>query len=242
MPTVNIGVTAAPATPGTHKRVTLTGYNGTVTLDIASPEVEFSGLADVWVETPVPGRKPFLQRSGKPLRRISLPATVGRSGDDREADVTVTLLALIAMASPFAADRTVVLGYSRIEGHRELVESGGWIITDLNIRTVRRHPDGYPIRAEVLIELTEASFPVPPATPGSSSTPATSGAVTASGTSAASTGSASVRRHTVAAGETLWTIAAAHYGGDTSRWSAIAEANGIRDPRRLAVGAVLVLP
>lgn len=49
------------------------------------------------------------------------------------------------------------------------------------------------------------------------------------------------RRHTVKAGETLGDIAASVLG-DFSRWPQIASLNGIRDPRNIKVGQVLVLP
>jgi nucleoid-associated protein YgaU len=42
-------------------------------------------------------------------------------------------------------------------------------------------------------------------------------------------------------GETLWSIAAQRYG-DGKRWREIADANGIDDPRKLAVGMELVIP
>lgn len=244
---VNVLIPASTVTRTPHRKVTLTGSGTTVTLDIANPEVDIAGLADEWVETPVPGRKPYLQRGAKRLRTMAIEATMGRSGDDREADVTGPLLNLVTLASPFAADRTVVLGYSRLEAHRELTDTGAWVITDLTIRTIRRRPDGTPVRARVSIELTEASFPLRPATPGSptipSAAPAAPGSTPAPAPAAApSRTSSTARRHTVRQGETLWKIAADHYGGDTSKWSAIAQANGIRDPRRLAVGTVLVLP
>ena len=49
------------------------------------------------------------------------------------------------------------------------------------------------------------------------------------------------KRHTVRRGDTLQDIAARVYA-DAARWRAIAEANDIRDPRRLPPGTVLRLP
>jgi len=45
----------------------------------------------------------------------------------------------------------------------------------------------------------------------------------------------------VAAGDNLWTIAKAQLG-DPTKWTAIAEANGLKKPYRLHVGQVLKLP
>jgi nucleoid-associated protein YgaU len=50
-----------------------------------------------------------------------------------------------------------------------------------------------------------------------------------------------VKRHVVRRGDTLASIAVAEYN-DPSRWRAIAAANNIDDPRKLAVGAQLVVP
>lgn len=49
------------------------------------------------------------------------------------------------------------------------------------------------------------------------------------------------RAHRVQVGETLDRIAAAYYGRP-GRWRAIARANGIEDPMRVAAGAVLNIP
>lgn len=54
-------------------------------------------------------------------------------------------------------------------------------------------------------------------------------------------GAARTRRHTLKAGETLWTVAVAHYGNANAAF-AVAQANGIRNFRTVAVGTVLKLP
>ncbi|EKF17015.1 5'-nucleotidase C-terminal domain-containing protein [Nitratireductor pacificus] len=62
---------------------------------------------------------------------------------------------------------------------------------------------------------------------------------------AASTGTetsaAAGTRYTIAAGDTLWDIAASHYG-DPNKWRAIAEANPSVNARRLEIGSMLELP
>ena len=47
--------------------------------------------------------------------------------------------------------------------------------------------------------------------------------------------------HTVKQGDSLWSLAAEEYG-DPGQWRAIAEANGISNPRRLRNGETLVVP
>jgi len=49
------------------------------------------------------------------------------------------------------------------------------------------------------------------------------------------------RVHRVQPGETLDRIAAKHYG-DSTRWRALAEANGIADPLALRPGSLLAIP
>ena len=47
--------------------------------------------------------------------------------------------------------------------------------------------------------------------------------------------------HTVRQGDSLWSLAAAEYG-DAMQWRAIADANGISNPRRLRPGETLIVP
>lgn len=51
----------------------------------------------------------------------------------------------------------------------------------------------------------------------------------------------SSKSYTIKAGETLWGVAQWHLGNG-SRWTEIAELNGIRDPKRVRAGTVLRLP
>ena len=47
--------------------------------------------------------------------------------------------------------------------------------------------------------------------------------------------------HTVRQGDSLWSLAAQEYG-DPGQWRAIAEANGLANPRTLRTGEILVIP
>jgi 5'-nucleotidase len=49
------------------------------------------------------------------------------------------------------------------------------------------------------------------------------------------------KTYTVARGDSLWKIAEAEYG-DGNQWTRIAEANSLRNPNRILVGAELELP
>jgi LysM repeat protein len=57
----------------------------------------------------------------------------------------------------------------------------------------------------------------------------------------AASGSTAQRTYVVAAGDTLWSIAA-RLLGKGQRWSEIAEMNSVRDPRTIRVGQVLKVP
>ncbi|KPI19704.1 Peptidoglycan-binding lysin domain-containing protein [Actinobacteria bacterium OK074] len=81
---------------------------------------------------------------------------------------------------------------------------------------------GVPIRASCQLQLNA----IPSATAGQNPT---SGALTAQ------------RVHRVVAGDSLQSLAWREYG-DATAWRAIAEANGIDNPARLAAGAELLLP
>ena len=83
-------------------------------------------------------------------------------------------------------------------------------------------PEGMPIRATCTLSLTE----MPGGLPGQNPT----------------SGSDAVRRvHRMVAGDTLASVAYGEYG-DPARWRSLAAWNGVDDPMRVPVGAVLLLP
>lgn len=239
MPAVAVVVAGQPQ--AAHRKVTLTGADTTVTLDVTSPEVLFDVLADEWIETPRPGSRPFLERASRPLRRLSFDAKFGVGGD---IDITDRLVALVQMAHAGRildeARRSITVSYSGLESALAVTNTGSWTITSLSIRSLRRRADNTISRASLSIELTESSLPLRPGRPGTS--PTSPGAVAANPTATPSPKpDTAPRRSVVAAGDSLWSIAQRFYG-DGGEWRRIAEANGIRDPRRLAAGQTLVLP
>lgn len=240
---LRVSAAAAPA----HRRVTITGYNQTVTLSITSPEVDIDGLASLYAELARPGRKPFLEHTGKrsQLRRMRLTALLDGTRDPVLGEVSVepAMHKLVALADP-VENEPVVVTYSSLEA------SIRWNITDLRFTTKRRRQgDNAVTRCEVELEFTEHSSarkaatpigPKPPAAPAPSTS--STGAPPASSTaSAPPPRTSSTRRHTVRAGETLWSIAQQHYG-DGNEWRRIGDTNGVTDPRKLAIGTVLTIP
>lgn len=233
-----------------HRKVSIAGQAGTVTFDVMDPEVNLDGLADEWSETPRPGGRPLLERVGPRLRKMELRSVFGLArnvgADGQGLPVHDPILTLTALASPTSADAgTVRLAYSDLESHGKIARGGGWVITDLSVKTRRRRQgDNAVSRAEVSLTLTESSRATIPGPPSAVPTAAAAGAKPVgppSPTSSPTPPPAQQRRYTIRQGDTLWKIAAAMYG-DGNRWSAIAKANSIRDPRRLTVGAVLTIP
>jgi nucleoid-associated protein YgaU len=88
--------------------------------------------------------------------------------------------------------------------------------------TYKRFLLGVPVRAELVVDLEEIPISLP-------------------GTNPTSGGIASRRTHTVIEGDTLASIAFQEYRNPT-KWRALAEANGVDDPLRLAPGTVLLVP
>ncbi len=94
------------------------------------------------------------------------------------------------------------------------------VVESLSVTYVLFRPDGVPLRARIAVSLKEyRPVEIQPTT----SSPDVE------------------KTHTVRRGETLSGIAAKVYR-DGTVWREIARANGIRDPRRLEPGRVLVLP
>lgn len=212
-----------------HRKVTLTGAGQTLTFDLTDPEVEFDNLADRWAQVDRPGRKPFMERVGEQLRTVRLEVLIG-TDPYRSAQVKLVWLAYIARG-PYEG-RQVALGYSKFESSQYLTTSGFWVVTDLQIRSVRRLEGSNTIsQARVVIALTESAPSRRLARPGASPNKGRDN----------DRDGRKPRRHTVKAGQTLSSISRKYYG-TPNRWRRIAEANRIRDPRKIRPGQVLKIP
>ncbi|MGK6311939.1 5'-nucleotidase C-terminal domain-containing protein [Neorhizobium sp. DT-125] len=87
---------------------------------------------------------------------------------------------------------------------------------------------------------TPAPAPAAPATPAPA-TPAPAAPATPAPAAPAASAPAGPTKYTVARGDSLWKIAEAHYGNG-EEWTRIAEANSLRNPNLIHVGAELELP
>lgn len=234
---------------GRLPKTTLAARGLTVTVDVVAVNgQEFSNLASAWEEVERPGRMPLLEYAGEQLARMRWRVL---HGVDPEVSIERDLGALrnIAMSG-----ERVVLTRPGKGTPFSLSRRGGWTITGMDFRPLRRRfSDNAISRAEIDLTFTEWSplevrMRAPSSgltlgghiTPTGSTAPGTVPNLTG-GIAAALGGAPQPRRHTVKAGETLSAIAVRYYG-NANMWMRIADANGIRDPKKLAVGTVLTLP
>jgi hypothetical protein len=219
--------TAAPIPPLPKVTIGAPRMASKVTLSVTSPDTDLGEMADDWRTTPRPGRRPLLQRAGGRLQTRAIEAI-------HDADYGVDVELDIHLMRTFCSLPSVIVGYSNLE-------AGAWAITAFHPTVLRRGPGSHKVtRAKFAITLTEISGPTPPGAVvaiTAISAPAPKPASTAVPGAAG----AAPRRYTVKPGDTLWAIAQRTYG-DGTKWTVIAAANGIRDPRALRVGQVLVLP
>jgi nucleoid-associated protein YgaU len=215
----------APAPDRQMPKVTITAGQRSVTLAITSPETDLGEWADDWRVVPRPGLKPVLQRAGGKLQTRTIEAIHDHDyGFNVEED--------IGLLGDFCRYDFVTVGYSTME-------AGHWVITSMQVKVLRRGPNSQHVtRAKITLVLTQPNSPPIPTTTAPSVAAPSAPAAAASSVPAVA---APARRYTVVAGDTLWAIAVRTYGNG-AKWTAIASANGIADPRKLAVGQILTLP
>lgn len=224
MASVSVALAAGAGTAiGGHPHVVIIGVGRSVVLDLIDPEAEFDSLAATWETIVRPGKKPWRVRTGLQLATVDTEWSIGL---DKETDVGPRLAAFAYIAQNAAR---VIVGHTTPSG---APFSTSWSIDQLRWRVRwRRHGDNAVTSVKGSMSLTEASAPI------------NEGSVLSAGTmQAAGIVKPATARHLVSAGETIWTIAVAHYGGDPTAWQRIADANGLTDLRSLRPGQVLTLP
>lgn len=231
------------ATPdrAVHRKVSIANRFQALTFPIISPESELSDLAATWAEQPRPGRKPLLRRAGLRLAKHSITVTLVRPDPQASVESDIRALAMMAQST-----EPIALAYGA--SLPTLSASGHWVIRDLTIRVLARaQGTNDATQAEATIDLLEANIPRWKR-PASMKKPAASTTTkllfpVASGSPL---GTEPIfwtrpRAHTVVAGEGLYGIALRYYD-DVDMWRAVADANGIIDPRTVEAGQVLRLP
>lgn len=114
------------------------------------------------------------------------------------------------------------------------LESGTWRITSFSVQSLRRDQANNEItQATVSLEFTKVSdvkTGIGPITGGVSPPPSTTPPA-----------AAPARTYVVKKGDTLYAISIKYYGTG-AKWRTIADANGIKDPRKLQIGTRLRIP
>lgn len=208
----SVSVTQNVTSSGSKTRLTIYSKNTTFAAPFAPRKVTYSGYEGVWNEVPRPGRKPILTRSGLNMRKMSMELFVGSADPFRSVDIELKKLAALAEDT----DLITVEYDPRCWGN--------WRISSMTIDSEQRHPDTSEItRATVNIEFTEADDKGIDRSVGVISP------------------DARPKTYTVRSGETLYQIATNLYG-DPTKWTKIADANGIKDPKMLVDGSRIRLP
>lgn len=213
-------------------------------LPFAPREVAHEGLADTYFALERPGRKPLTGRTGDGLRSVGFTVFLGHADHQRSIEPLLATLRRIA-----ASGDRVTLSLSALEAGIK------WNLTGLSINTLlRQHGTNAVTRATAVLTFTEdvdAAVNVGPLSGGKKKKKKKHGGggggkggnggkddrANAPGSRSKNT----TQRHTVARGETLSGIALLYYG-DPTGWRPIAQASGIRDPRKLRVGTRLTIP
>lgn len=200
-------------------------------LPYAPRTVERGGLSASWQSVDRAGRKPLLLKDGPQLDALSFDVLILGDPTDHQASAEGILAQLRELAE--RAGRVTV-------GNMGPSERGTWRLVGAQQRSeLRAHGTNLITRATVSLSFLEASdvvVAVGPVTGGAKPPPAVKRKTTAAGKPGGA-----ARAHTFRSGDTLTAIAVRLYG-DGSKWRRIADANGIRDPRKLKVGTVLKVP
>lgn len=200
----------------------------TVYFPIAPNALPNDGLAPGYTRVDPPGRTPVMLRSSEPLHTITLSATlVQRRYIDEDVETQLARLRALARSTS-----RVRLSYGSSEGGWWWITGFGWDVED---RVPYRNDI---LRAVARLDLVRATGG--PAVNEAKSTPIRAVLHRPAGEIIPRERSP-VRTHRVARGDTLARLAL-RYLGSADHAALIADANGIRNPRRLTLGQSLVIP
>jgi hypothetical protein len=218
----------APPRLPPHPKSALVSETGLVIELPFAPKIEHGNWAGRHVQQERTGRKPLLKRSAPSLRTISCELLLARP--DHQQPVEDLLSALRHLEDSKERVRFRSLGPS---------EAGWWRITEMSVTDeLRQHGSNYLTRVRASLTLTEASDAPASLIPPPSGPPAVTTPPSPQPEPAEVPGP---NTYTVRSGDTLWALSIRFYGTGT-RWTEIADANGVRDPRKLQIGTVLRIP
>lgn len=221
-----------PPSPGAQPKLVLAAAGVVCTLPLGPTDSTHGGMGWDWQATDRAGRKGLVTAGGQKLRTLEFPGlVVGYASHQQSIDAVLILLERIANLKS-----RVAISYSR-------PERGVWVLTGLSFNvTARQAGSNTPTRATVdltFLEYVPLTPVIGPARPKAVSV--TAPARPKPATTSSGVVSAVGRYTTVGDNQTLWSIAARFYGNG-ALWPRIADANGIRDPKKLTAGTRLRIP
>jgi LysM repeat protein len=215
---------------------------GPLVFELGEAVAQPAGGVGGWAERLRPRRGAFTEWEGHTLWRLPVAVSIDRGGhefDGPDVEDDCDALRGLGLQVP-GGSRTPILALS---GPLH-IPAPRWVIQDIAWgESERQRETGARYRQEAVIEFWEYDAPdlVIVASPAVAAAARAAEAASPAPAVAPATASAQPRTVTVAAGQTLSGIAAKELG-DHRRWQEIADANGIRDPRKLQAGQVLTLP
>lgn len=211
----------------------------TLSIPYAPREVTHSNLAADFVIVERPGLRSYVTYQNPQLPTMSVVLKVADkstsllhiTGGETVPTTTQTAIGVITQLQAYAdAGQRLRVTYGAFE-------SGLWYITSMSVRSITRDKATDEITfAEVDLGFTKAmTSPIGtgPTTGGVTPPPSTSVPVTPT--------PAPSRTYVTKRGDTLWAIAIKYYGNG-NKWTIIADANGIKNPRLMGTGITLRIP
>jgi hypothetical protein len=219
------------AAPSGFQQASLEVEGGTSLKCWFNPSQYSIAKANEWSARPVVGASlPRAQFGGGHARELSVDLLFDAGPDGDVTTATDQLFQMMEVDPSLASDRrnqarppTLKLSWGTFMSFKA-------VCRNLNVQFTLFQPDGTPTRALASLMLVQVE-----------KDQRSGGGTTAPAQNPTTRSDQRVRSHVVGAGDTLPSIAYAHYG-DATRWRAIAEHNGIDDPLRLPRGRALSIP
>lgn len=247
--------TIMPVVPGATrtKKVAMTiqpEAGGTVlNIPYAPKDVNHSNLVVDYVTVPRPALIDNVVYSNPQRPKMSMDLKIH---DKRITAVSGGTTTLLRALSVIQAIQNMARKGTRVRIAYGALESGLWYITGLDVKTTRRDPvTDELIGAEVTLDCMRGDSAItgtgtgpvtggvaPVAKPVSNPSPA---AQNSPSNPTKNVSKPSARYYVVKKGDTLFAISVKYYGTG-SKWTKIADANHIKDPRTLQIGKKLRIP
>lgn len=213
------------------KKCTLLTNRDSFVIPFTDPKVVHSNIQRTkWVTIDRPGARPYVGNGGSTLRELKLTGVLGDLG----RDATWIEGQMRNLSYMLSVPEPLTIAYGRFES-----EGIQWRCTSADISTVFRFPgtnQSWWVDLDLkFIEASDAPYPQPaPAVPAVVAQPPAPSIAIKVATQAK-------RTYTIKKGDTLWALAVQYYH-DGTKWPKIAEASGVRDPKKLQIGKVVTIP